>query len=99
MSRSTVRSHLVWDEVVLDAEERLDEQPDDVGALVRLGEALLALEDFELAHEVYVDLVRVRPLDSKALLGLALTASHLGDVPLATESEREALRLLDHERG
>jgi len=81
---------------ILDAEERLDEDPNDVDALTRLAEALVAEQDYEIAHEVYVDLVRLRPESASALHGLALTARALGDLPLAAESEREALRL---ERG
>lgn len=88
-----------WKQVVLEAEERLDEQPDDVDALRRLAEALVELSDLELAQEVYLDLVRLRPEDPDALLGLALTAEQQGDVPLAMESAREALRLQDAERG
>jgi Flp pilus assembly protein TadD len=87
-----------WKQVVLEAEERLDEQPDDADALRRLAEALVELGDVELAHEVHLDLVRLRPEDPDALLGLALTAEQLGDVPLAMEAAREAMRLRD-ERG
>jgi Flp pilus assembly protein TadD len=78
---------------ILDAEERLDEDPNDVNALRRLAEALVAEGDHEMAHEVYVDLVRLRPDDATALLGLATAALELGDVPLARESAREAARL------
>ena len=81
---------------ILEAEERLDEDPNDVDALRRLAEALVAERDHEIAHEVYLDLVRLCPDDASALRGLALTARRLGDLPLAAESEREALRL---ERG
>ncbi len=84
------------DREVLEAEERLDDDPNDVDALRRLAAALVAEEDFEIAHEVYLDLVRLRPESAPALHGLALTSRILGDLPLAAESEREALRL---ERG
>ena len=78
---------------ILDAEERLDDDPNDVDAVRTLAEALVAEGDHEMAHQVYVDLVRLRPDDPMALLGLALTALELHDRPLARESAREALRL------
>jgi cytochrome c-type biogenesis protein CcmH/NrfG len=78
---------------IVEAEERLDEDPNDVEALRRLAEALVAEGDHVLAQEVYLDLVGLGPHDANALLGLASTAFASGDLPLARESAREAVRL------
>lgn len=82
-----------WDEVVLEAEELLDEEPDHTEALFLLGEALLELGDWEVAREVYDHRVGLDGVDAPALVGLAVASLHLCDLPAAAEAAREAVRL------
>jgi tetratricopeptide (TPR) repeat protein len=85
-----------WREVILEAEELLDESPHHPEALFLLGEALLEIGDWVLAREVYDHRVSLggdpTPL-APALVGLALASFHLADLPAAIASAREAIRL------
>jgi tetratricopeptide (TPR) repeat protein len=99
-TRTAMRLHRVrralddgaWSDAVLEAEELLDERPDDDDAQFLLGEALLELGDYEIAQAVFADRVRAAPTEDKSLLGLAVASYHLCDFPLATESAREVAR-------
>jgi tetratricopeptide (TPR) repeat protein len=85
-----------WREVILEAEELLDESPHHPEALFLLGEALLEIGDWVLAREVYDHRVSLGgdPIQlAPALTGLALSSFHLADLPAAIESAREAIRL------
>jgi tetratricopeptide (TPR) repeat protein len=81
-----------WTEVVLEAEELLDEQPDHAEALQLLGDALLHGGDHELARQVFEHRVSLDGGSVKALIGLAVSAFHLTDLPTTLETAREAVR-------
>ncbi|MEQ1501173.1 MAG: tetratricopeptide repeat protein [Myxococcota bacterium] len=82
-----------WGDVILEAEELLDEDPDHPDGLFLLGEALLETGDWELARQVYEHRVSLDGGDSATLTGLAISAFHLCDLPTCAESAREAVRL------
>ena len=82
-----------WREVILEAEELLDESPSHPEALFLLGEALLEVGDWTLAREVYEHRVSIDGGDTASLTGLAIASYHLTDLPAAAESAREAIRL------
>lgn len=81
-----------WGDAILEAEELLDEQPDQAEALFLLGEALLELGDWELARAAYDHRVALDGGDAASLVGLAVAALHLCDLPEAAEAAREAVR-------
>lgn len=82
-----------WPRVVLEAEELLDEDPQDADALLLLGNALLELGDAENAADVLEDHLRVAEASADVLSGLALARFEMCDLVGATEAAREALRL------
>jgi tetratricopeptide (TPR) repeat protein len=86
-----------WSDVILEAEELLDEDPDHREGLALLGEALLEIGDFELARQVLEHRVALESPreggDSSTLSGLALAAFQQVDLPAAGEAAREAIRL------
>jgi tetratricopeptide (TPR) repeat protein len=89
--RALIRD-LAWSDAVLEAEELLDEHPDHPEGLFLLGEALLELGDWELAHAVYQHRVSLDGGDVGSLVGLAVASFHLCDLPATTELAREAVR-------
>lgn len=81
-----------WRDVILEAEELLDEVPDHPEALGLLGEALLEVSDWELADQVFDHRLSLDGGDPDALSGRAASAFHLADLSTATECAREAIR-------
>lgn len=81
-----------WTEVVLEAEELLDEQPDHAEALELLGEALLRGGEYELARAAFDHRVALDGGNVPALVGLAVASFHLTDLQTTLETAREALR-------
>ena len=83
---------LSWSDVILEAEELLDEDPDHTEGLSLLGEALLEIGDHELARQVFEHRVSIEG-DPESLSGLAVTAFQCVDLPTAAASAREAIRI------
>lgn len=82
-----------FDAAVHEAEELLDEAPNHPEALFLLGEALLELADYELALTAFQQRVGLDGGDPASLLGLGIAAFQTCDLPLATETLREVIRV------
>jgi len=81
-----------WGDVVLEAEELLDEEPDHPDALFLLAEAMLELGEPELAAAAYAQRARLGDEDPAVLLGLGLASYELCNLPRAIECFREVVR-------
>jgi tetratricopeptide (TPR) repeat protein len=82
-----------WREVVLEAEELLDDEPDHVEVVFLLAESLLAIGEPELARLAYEHRLRIGPPDHDALLGQGLASYEMCDLPMALECLREVVRV------
>jgi tetratricopeptide (TPR) repeat protein len=80
-----------FEEAMLEAEELLDESPEQADALFLLGEASLELGHPEVAADAYDDAIRLGVGGSPPLVGRALALFDLGRVAAAEESARAAL--------
>lgn len=81
-----------WTEVVLEAEELLDEQPDHAEALLLLGEALLRRGEYDLARLTFDHVLTLDSASVPALVGQAFSSFHLTDLQTTLEAAREAIR-------
>ncbi len=83
-----------FQEAVLEAEELLDEAPDDAEALVLLGDVSIETGDLEVAVLAFEHhLMLVGGEAPRSLLGLAVAHFELCNVVRSLEASREAIRL------
>jgi tetratricopeptide (TPR) repeat protein len=80
---------------VIEAEELLDEVPDDVDALATLAESAMELRDFEVAREAWRALVETGPQPASVLTQLGLCAFESASFDEAAQAARRALAVSD----
>lgn len=78
---------------LIEAEELLDEQPENSAALMLAGESSLALRDAGLARIAFEQVLGLDPRDGRALEGLAVARFELVDFAGALEAARQATTL------
>lgn len=82
-----------WHTAIIEAEELLDDSPDNTQALLRLADATLEIPDAEGAAQAYEQyLRRVSDPEPRSLAGLAVARFELCELMGCIEVAREALR-------
>jgi tetratricopeptide (TPR) repeat protein len=81
-----------FQDAIVEAEELLDESPDDVDGLTLLGDASLEVGDTQVAVLAYEKALRISGSTLAALQGLAVARFELCDLVGCIEAAREALR-------
>ncbi|MFT4621984.1 MAG: tetratricopeptide (TPR) repeat protein [Myxococcota bacterium] len=83
-----------FEDAVVEAEEMLDDTPDDADGLILLGDASLETGDIEVATAAFEHALRVNGgRSARGLQGLAIARFELCDLVGCVEAAREALRL------
>lgn len=81
----------------IEAEELLDEDPDNLEAIVLVGEASLDLGAFATARIAFQHAVTIDPSITKGWAGLALSCYELTDLETCASSAQQGLRLDDQD--